>query len=231
MKTTIIKYEGFLVVRDDLVEGGTKRRVLERILPSLSETEIVYPAHAYGYAGYALGLAAQECGKKVRLFFPSPRVDIPIFEKTIGLSDLSYSVESVYLQKDLVPIAKRYSSKSSNRYLMPIGFNTQQFFEELVRFILSLDLAPKEVWCLAGSGLLCRALCRAWPNAQINAVSMGFPQMQVDQNKVQVFETPEPPEETAKFLPPYPSAEYYDAKIWQLAKKFGSEGALIWNVA
>ena len=34
----------------------------------------------------------------------------------------------------------------------------------------------------------------------------------------------------AKFIPPFPSAQNYDAKAWEFMKKHGNPGAWFWNV-
>src|SRR5579872_6973148 len=119
----ITKHENFFVLRDDLLEGGTKRRILTQALAEVSEPEIVYAAHAYGYAGYALGLASKVYGKSLRLFFPSPMTDVEIFQKTVGLSNVSFSIERVTKQHELVETAKQYALEKG-AYFMPIGCNT-----------------------------------------------------------------------------------------------------------
>jgi hypothetical protein len=226
----ILPHDKFFVLRDDVVEGGTKRRILSSILPDLQEKEIVYAGHAYGYAAYALGLAAQSCNKGVRVFFPSPRAETDIFQKTIQLPTVTFSIEKVTKQHELVEGAKRYAAETG-AYFMPIGCATDNFYNQLVAFAKSLPMIPRETWCLAGSGLLCRALCEAWPTTRINAVNLGMPHLAIDKSRVTLFEAPEKPEEPAQIPPPYPSALYYDAKIWRFAQIHGGEGAFIWNVA
>ena len=92
-----------------------------------------------------------------------------------------------------------------------------------------MPIRPKEVWALAGSGTLIRGLTKAWSSAKINAVSLGLPQCNI--GKANVYYVPEKLNEPAEILPPYPSNKYYDAKIWQFVKLFGSKDALIWNVS
>jgi hypothetical protein len=229
-KPVLMEHEGFLVLRDDLLEGGTKRRVLNDILATIKEDELVYPGHAYGYAGYALSLAALDHGKKVKLFFPSPRVDTEVFLKNISLPNVQFEIlEGITRQIDAVDAAKKYAEEN-NAHLFPVGFNFPEFGDGLVKLAQSLDINPSEVWVLGGSGILSRSLTKAWPQAQVNVTSLGFPQAVFDP-KSKVYLIPEKPEEVAKLPPPYPSAPYYDAKIWQFAKQHGTKGALIWNVA
>lgn len=212
----LVMHEELLVLRDDLVDGGTKRRILQMLVPLIKEEEIVYPGHAYGYAGLALGLAALACNKRVRIFYPSPRAEgVPIFDRTISLPNVTYSIEKVAKQHELVEEAKAYAS-AAGAYYMPIGCATQEFRDALVTFIKSLSVTPTEVWCMCGSGLLCRSICEAWPEAKVNAVSLGMSHLDVDRERVTVYNAPESPEEAASVLPPFPSAKFYDAKVWRL---------------
>lgn len=239
----LLPHDRFIVVRDDMCEGGTKRRVLEVLVPQIDQDEIVYAGHAYGYAALAMALAAQKCGKRVHVFYPSPipwsrardgegdGVEVEVFERTIAQPNLTWSVQPVRHQHELVAAAKAYA-KANNAYFMPIGCASPAFRDGLVQVAKSLPIpAPKEVWCMCGSGLLSSALAEAWPDAKIIAVSLGMSHLVVDRERVVVYEAPEEPEEAAEVPPPYPSALYYDAKIWRFAAKFGSEGALIWNVS
>jgi hypothetical protein len=229
IKPLIIKHEDFFVLRDDLLPGGTKRRVLMEILSEIKQQEIVYPSHAYGYGGLALGLAGIDTGKKIHLFFDRTKTDTDIFLQTIKLPNVKFTIlEDAKKQLDLTPFAKKYATEHQAHF-MPIGFNFPEFSEGLVKLAQSLQILPKEVWVLGGSGTLSRSLQKAWPLAQVNTVSLGFPQGDMGRSKV--FNVLEKTEEVANLPPPYPSSLYYDAKIWSFAKKYGSKGSFIWNVA
>src|SRR6218665_604506 len=62
------EHAGILVVRDDLLPGGTKRRVLREVLALRPAQEFVYAATAQGYGQLALALAAREIGRKATIF-------------------------------------------------------------------------------------------------------------------------------------------------------------------
>jgi hypothetical protein len=57
-----------LVVRDDLIPGGTKLRVLPRIMADDPHDEFVFGGPAQGYAQVALGHAAAITGKTATYF-------------------------------------------------------------------------------------------------------------------------------------------------------------------
>lgn len=225
----IMPCERFHVLRDDLLPGGTKRRVLHHLLRSVTEDELVYPGHAGGFAGLALALAAQDHGKRVRLFFPFPLLETDVLRKTIALPNVSYEViEGAVEQQDVVPAAQAHA-EAHRACMYPIGFNMPSFSAGLVSLAKSLPISPQEVWVLGGSGTLARALDIAWPGAVVQTVNLGMPHGSFGDTNV--WHAPELPDEQARFPPPYPSAPLYDAKIWRFASVHGIDGALIWNVA
>lgn len=229
----ICVHDGFLVLRDDLLLGGTKRRILTEILVKIPNKEIVYAAHPYGHGQLALALSCLAYKKKVTLFIPKLDSNkIPkILSDTLVLNNVSYiEISNATSQYEVLKNAVDYTKESSDRYLIPIGFNTDEFLNGMKNLALSLPIVPTEVWALAGSGLLIHALHLAWPNTKINAVNMGFSHVNLI-GADNVYDVPEKPFEPAKYPPPFPSASYYDAKLWQFVKSFGKKGDFVWNVA
>ena len=226
----LVETEGFLVVRDDEVPGGTKVRVLRSLLPVLKEKEVVYAAHPYGYGALALAIACEDCDKQLTLFYPHisdlPKPMVQAIKKPCVQY---FVVDSATSQVDVHQYAQKYVNLLGGRYLFPVGFDFPDFFNMLVSTVGSIGMEPKEVWAVAGSGCMVRAMASAWPNAEINAISLGFPQLNAGRARVLV--APEGPEQTAQYPPPFPSASYYDAKLWRFVKEYATQGALVWNVA
>lgn len=229
-KILIERVDRFNVLRDDTFPGGTKARILTLLLEDIPEREIVYAGHPYGYASLALAHACERHGKTATIFFAQTNADPKPYKLTREHKSaniiIAYNVGS---QSEVYETAEKYSILDQNRYLFPVGFNTMAFQSLLIEFAKSLPVNPREIWALAGSGCLVRSLKKAWGDAEINAVSLGF--SHVDTGSAKVFQAPELPEQEAKHLPPYPSASYYDAKIWQFVQKYGQDDAFIWNVA
>jgi hypothetical protein len=46
-----------------------------------------------------------------------------------------------------------------------------------------------------------------------------------------LWSIPERLSEPARIPPPWPSASYYDAKIWQVLRMHAKPGDLVWNIA
>ena len=62
----IVEHSGILVVRDDLMPGGTKARVLPALFDS--HTEYVYASPVQGYAQVALAYCAKAHSKRATIF-------------------------------------------------------------------------------------------------------------------------------------------------------------------
>ncbi|MES1197329.1 MAG: hypothetical protein ABUL55_01775 [Pseudomonadota bacterium] len=225
----IVRHGEFNVVRDDLLEGGTKRRALVKLVPRVEADEVVYASHPYGHGQYALGLACAEFGKACTIFSATSSGRVDVFEKTRALPGVTMKLfDAECTQAQLADAASAYA-RERKAHFFPVGFDFPAFRAELTRVALDLRVSPSEVWALGGSGSLVRALVEAWPNAAINAVSMGFAHGNMGRAKVYVV--PESPAEAALLPPPYPSAREYDAKIWQFVSVYGQPDALVWNVA
>ncbi|MDB5189815.1 MAG: hypothetical protein JWN49_141 [Parcubacteria group bacterium] len=111
-------FQGFKVVRDDLYEGGTKRRAFSRLIDSITEDELVYACDYYGAAAYAIALTAQEAGKKVMLFYLSPKQETALFNKAVSLPNVTYEiVEEAKTQIEASIRAKEYAKEhNANSY-------------------------------------------------------------------------------------------------------------------
>ncbi len=224
------KHDGFLVMRGDLIPGGVKSICLTKILALIKEKEVVYAAHAYGHSGLALGLAGLKNNKQITLFFPGPKVSTYIFDQTESLPNVQcIFVDNLLHQVDVVTVAHNYA-KENNAYFMPIGFSFPVFNNCLIKLAKSLPILPREVWVSGGSGTTSRCLTRAWPQAIIHTVDLGM-MLNADMGTEYVYKVSENPTDKATLLPPYPSAIYYDAKIWRFVKNFANKGALVWNIA
>ena len=70
-KPVIKEYDGIKVVRDDLLNGGTKRRAFTTYIKSKPEIdEFVYASPRQGYAQLSLAYACKDMGKKCTVTIP-----------------------------------------------------------------------------------------------------------------------------------------------------------------
>jgi hypothetical protein len=220
----IIEHEGILVVRDDVLSGGTKRRAIHALFNQ--NTEYVYPSPVYGYAQVALAYAARDYGKRATIFCAKRKVHHPLTIEAEEVGAKIIEVPHGYL--NVVKYRARDYCGQTGATLLPFGLDDPRFILALADVARALPVVPKEVWSIVGSGVLSRALQLAWPDATFYGVRVGA---EPDAGHAIVYTAPELYEHDARELPPFPSCKNYDAKAWRFIKRHATPGALFWNVA
>jgi DNA modification methylase len=223
--------DGIKVVRDDLCPGGTKRRVLERYIAANEAEEYVYASPAFGFAQIALAIAGAQAGKRVTIFTASRKTPHKRTKAAQAAGAIIEFVKPGYLSN--VQAKAREYCERSGAHLVPFGIDSPEFIDGLAEIAKeavtgAFKRAPKEVWTVAGSGVLTRALQKAWPKAEFHAVQIGA---EPEIGGAKLYKAPEKFEGPAKQPPPFPSCPEYDAKAWRFIQKHASKGAVFWNVA
>jgi hypothetical protein len=222
----IVTTEGIRVVRDDLILGGTKRRVLEPLVAKSASTEFVYASPAYGYAQIALAYSCAAVGKTATVFVAKRKIMHARTAEAKLAGARIVEVPHGYLS-NVQAKARAYTDKTGAE-LLPFGLNTPEFIDGLSEVAKTIPVDPFEVWSVAGSGVLTRALQKAWPCATFHAVRIGH---DPDAGRATVWRAQEKFENVARIRPPFPSCDNYDAKAWSFVKEWAKSGALFWNVA
>lgn len=215
-----------MVVRDDELPGGTKRRALTPLMEAWTEDEFVFGGPAQGYAQLALAYSAADVGKRATFFIAERKQMHPLTVQAVSAGCRIVAVRAGRLNV-VQARAKDYSRLVGARFL-PLGFDIPEFRDRMAAVARALALEPRQVWCVAGSGALSRALQQAWPAAQHHAVQIGFPP---DVGAAKHWQAPEPFADPAAIRPPIPSCANYDAKAWRFLVEHAADGALWWNVA
>ena len=213
-----------IVVRDDLIAGGTKARVLPSLL--LGGQEYVYASPAYGYAQVALAYSARMVGSRATVFTARRKVPHPRTLEAKAAGAKIVMVPNGYLT--VVQYRAKSYCNATGAILLPFGFDSPKFIAGLTSVAVSIPESPTEVWTVAGSGTLSRSLQRAWPFARFHAVRVG---REPSVGRAAIHVAPEPFERDSRLTPPFPSCSNYDAKAWQFIIQLASPGALFWNVA
>jgi len=218
--------EGIRVVRDDHVLGGTKRRAMDRLVASIDADELVYATPAYGFAQIALAGACRAAGKKATIFVAARSDRHP---RTQLAADLGANIVEVKAGRlNVIQSRARKHCEETGAYLVPFGMDDEIFVDAMAQEIAALPgEAPTEVWCVAGSGTLTRALQRAFPDAVHHAVQIG---RSPDVGEAKLWKAPEAFEDDATDPPPFPSCSNYDAKAWRFIREHAAPGALFWNL-
>lgn len=223
----IDEIEGIRVVRDDQVLGGTKRRVLDRVVAGIEAEELVYATPAYGFAQIALAGACRAAGKRATIFVAARQER---HARTAAAASLGADVIEVKAGRlNVIQSRARKHCEATGAYQVPFGMDDDLFVAVMAEIIAegTPGPAPEEVWCVAGSGVLTRALQRAFPDAVHHAVQIG---RDPNVGNAKLWVAPEAFEEDATDPPPFPSCSNYDAKAWRFIREHAAPGALFWNL-
>jgi hypothetical protein len=225
------RVDRYNVVRDDMHRGGTKAVILSEIFNTVAEDNIVVAGHRFGGAGLALAEACKAHRKMAHIFYEDGQAEPDIFKVTCSHQSARIHIcEGVKRQIDVHTIAEKFAKESSDTKIYPIGFATEEFRQSLTRYVGNLPFEPKEIWTVAGTGTLLRALRAAWPDAEIHALTMNFPQTDTT-GADYIYLAKEKDDEETRCPPPFPSSRYYDARLWSYVRRHASQNALIYNVA
>lgn len=219
----IAEHDGFLVVRDDLLPGGTKRRAVHALFDE--REEYVYASPVYGYAQVALAYAARDHGRRATIFCAQRKARHPLTIEAAQAGARVFEVPHGYMT--VVRARAREYCHMYGAKMLPFGLDDVRFSLALAEVARRLPVTPSEVWTVVGSGVLSRALQHAWPNAYFYGVRVGA---EPDAGKAEVVVAPEKYEASARYPPPFPSCSNYDAKVWAFMKQNARPGALFWNV-
>jgi pyridoxal-phosphate dependent enzyme len=225
-------HQGIKVVRDDLLEGGTKVRIFIPYMLECDNDTFVYASPTWGYAQVALAAACNMLERKAVVFVPKRA---QLSEYTIKAQHLGAEVHQVKAgyQNVLTKRAQEYCQLNKQAMLMPFGGRVD-YSDYYIAYAAKMIAPPEVVWCAMGSGTLISGLHSAWaPHAKFCGVRVGA--------KVGLFfeheqyQAPEAYEQDCiKADRPldFPSNLHYDAKVWRFIQKYSvSKDALFWNVA
>lgn len=219
------EWDGVRVVRDDLVPGGTKARVVHLLFDD--REEYVYAGPCQGYAQVALAYACREHGKRATVFCAHRNERHARTVEAAGVGARIEEVRPGYLSV-VRARALRYCAVNG-AVMLPFGLFDRRVTEGIIKVAMMITRAPGEVWTVAGSGMLSQALQEAWPSARFNVVLVGQDHRAV--GRARLWRAPERYEQDAEEPPPFPSCSNYDAKLWRFVREHASKGALMWNVA
>jgi hypothetical protein len=233
-----IKYneKTFTLLSDHNLIGGTKFRLLMEIIPTISEKELVYAGPETGLAQVALAYACKFYGKKATIFVQAPFYFYPplsLMAEHLGAT-IFYSKQGRTL-KDTQDEAAFYQSHCKGSILIPFGLKSPEYstaFEIALKHALSnIQTEPKRLWLVAGSGFILQVLKNIYPNCHFMVVQVGkkiWPDQLGPNDKL--FISPFKFVESATKIPPWPTINWYDAKVWEFVIEHGQEGDYIWNV-
>ena len=224
------EFDGIRVVRDDLLDGGTKRRAFTMYVASRPDVkEFVYASPRQGYAQLSLAYACHDLGRKCTVTVPKgEKTWLTIEAEKLGCNIIQ--VPMGYLSN--IQHKARVYCEETESHLIPFGGDHPIIIEAMTRAALSLDIQPKEVWTFMSSGVLSRGLQNAWPDAKVYGVQIGHNTTEEEMGRAETFRSKYTFQQECKKdeRPPFPSSLTYDSKAWTFIKEKATEGALFWNV-
>lgn len=220
------EHSGILVVRDDLIAGGTKARYLMRLFDLYDE--VVYASPAYGGAQLALAYCARAKGKRATIFVakrgkPHPRT---LEAKAVGAR--VFQVPHGYLSN--VQSRARHYAEDTGAHYLAFGGDDPEAIQAIGQAAQAVnEYGPfDEVWSAAGSGVLTRGLQAGIEAGAFYAVQVG---RDIDKpGRATIIKHPLAFEDELKTPAPFPSCPNYDRKAWQICKARAKGKALFWNV-
>ena len=224
------EFDGIRVVRDDLLDGGTKRRAFTMYVASRPDVkEFVYASPRQGYAQLSLAYACHDLGRKCTVTVPKgEKTWLTIEAEKLGCNIIQ--VPMGYLSN--IQHKARVYCEETESHLIPFGGDHPIIIEAMTRAALSLDIQPIEVWTVMSSGVLSRGLQNAWPDAKVYGAQIGHNTTEEEMGRAETFRSKYTFQQECKKdeRPPFPSSLTYDSKAWTFIKEKATEGALFWNV-
>ena len=186
----IDEVEGFLVVRDDLLEGGTKTRIIGDYLekhPHIEEW--VYPSPRQGYAQLAISIVCNSLGLQSTIFVPKGEKSW-ISERTEYYGGNVVLVPMGYLSH-LNKRAREYADESEKRKLIPFGCDDEIMLKGIEKVAKSLPIEPpQEIWSSLNSGVLSRGLQTAFPKSKVYGVQTGHNPTEREKGRAIIIKSP-----------------------------------------
>jgi len=222
------------VLRDDLLEGGTKLRFLPFL--TIGAEEIVFGGPFCGGAPLALSVLGRESGQRITLFYAKRKELHPRQKKVLRNGARAFAVSPGYMAN--VQAKARAYAAGAGALFLPLGFDVGAAEPPFIEFLEKLRKrvgSPDQIWCVAGSGLLSRCIGTAFPDSEVLAVTVGLKSRHMAQKmppNVSFLDCPYSFEQPTKATAPFPSCPNYDRKGWEQLEKSGRRrgSVLFYNV-
>ncbi len=223
-KPIVENIEDRIVVREDLLEVGTKSRAGEFLIATCKYDTIVYVQPRFGFAGISLTELCKKYNKKLVLFMPSSK-EISHHQAYCIEHGCEYHFHRIAAMPNLNLIAKKWAD-DNNAFFIPLGLK-HKFVTAMIIKEANKIKEPNSFWTAVSTGVLNRALQIAWPNSIANGVAVSRNIQDGEKGKANIISHYRNFSQDSLILPPFPSAKNYDAKVWEYTKP----GDLFWNVA
>lgn len=236
MSITIEKHYGINILRDDLLEGGTKSILLDGIENLyLNKTEYVYASPVYGGFQIALSAYCKKKGLNTTIFCAKRAKKHPNTLKCIEYGAKIIEVYPGYLSV-IEKRARDYCYKQPHIHKFVFGANTLEninlISERTKQLFQYLNCEPDEIWVSVGSGTLIQGILKVVNHAKVYGVIVGA-DFKYEHPNLTLIKYPKPFEIESKLKVEFPSMPNYDRKALELCLSHVREvnsNVLFWNV-
>jgi hypothetical protein len=240
-----------MVIRDDLLPGGTKQRATAPYLRELMEeghTSFFYASPFAGFAQVALAYAAQKLGVSCTIVCEKDQTQPGRRFHPFSLLAENYGAQIILVDSLSSAEVRAFElSHQSQSLKIPLGLDSPIFRQHL-KTELMLQWSEieklssqkiKSLWLPLGSGTLARTFNEIVPKeVLINCVNVRVLDSQDDRiraisdnPRIKIYEAPMKFHEEARVLPTVPSNLFYDAKLWDFIRLHAHDRDVWWNVA
>lgn len=228
---TLEKHNGIIVLRDDLLPGGTKSILLPDIVTD-EHKEFVYASPVYGGFQIALSLYCKSIGKKATIFCAARK---NIHANTLRCLEAGANVIQVpYGYLSVIEARSREYCQATGAKKIEFGVSTEnainKIAERMVQISGKIGKEPNIIYCAIGSGTLVKGILKGTASAIIRGVQVGKA-LEYKHDRLELYASALPFEKECKQYCPFPSMKNYDLKAWKLAGELERSGTvLFWNV-
>ena len=230
----IEEHYGIQVLRDDLLEGGTKSILIENIIRQHPHAkEFVYSSPVYGGFQIALSLYCSKIGKSATIFCAKRKIKHPNTLRCIRAGAKIVEVSPGYLSV-VEKRAEDYCAKRPDCVKIVFGANTPENIETITKratkVIEKLGREPDEIWVAVGSGTIVQGILGAVKKAKVFGVQVGA-EVNIKHPQLKIIKYPLPFEEESKIEVDFPSMPNYDRKALEVClRRHKGKHVLFWNV-
>jgi hypothetical protein len=232
----IQKHYGINILRDDLLEGGTKSILLEGIEKLYPHViEYVYASPVYGGFQIALSAYCKKKGLKATIFCAKRKQKHPNTLKCIEYGANIIEVYPGYLSV-VEKRARDYCDKKSHIHKFVFGANTSENINIITtrakKVIEQLGSEPEQIWVAVGSGTLVKGILQAVTNAKVYGVIIGA-DFEYEHPNLTLIKYPKSFEKESLLEVVFPSMANYDRKALELClaqNDIFTSNILFWNV-
>lgn len=225
-------HEAVRVLREDLIEGGSKIR----FLPFLTQgaDEIVFGGPFCGGAPLALSVLGKQTGQKITLFY-AKRKNLHPRQIQARRNGATIKWVPMGFMTNVQAKARAYAKRKGALFLH-LGFDVPRAQEPYVEFFTKVRKkigSPDQVWCATGSGMLTRCLGLAFTSSEVHGVTVGLASRHTEQKftrNIHLHETPYRFDQRCEIDAPFPACFHYERKAWEVCQTKGKGSRLFINV-